>query len=85
MEICERTGKVCYSQKEAGKQVHGAMRHSSKKQVPLRSYMCKYCGTYHLTHYKNAIFFDGKSTKKWYKESKQKYKEYNEEYEELKK
>ena len=53
--ICESTGKICYSKKEAGKAINGAKKrhytdgHSAKK-IPRRKYYCEKCGCYHLTH-----------------------------------
>ncbi len=49
---CEKTGKICYSQKVANRVVHCA-KWSKAKKTPKRVYYCAYCGTYHLTHIKN--------------------------------
>ena len=52
---CNVTGKVCYSQKEAGNVIRRLKRHRigiTNKKIPMRTYYCKYCGTYHLTHFK---------------------------------
>jgi hypothetical protein len=62
--ICEPTGKICYSQREAGIMLNSLKnsRHrwnNRNKIIPLRSYRCEYCNTFHLTHYKKRM-------KKWY-------------------
>lgn len=47
---CRFTGKVCYSQKEAGNVVRRLKRHRigiTNKTIPMRTYYCKACGTYH--------------------------------------
>jgi tyrosyl-tRNA synthetase len=75
-EICESTGKIKYSKKEAntiinsyrsyknivtddmGKTIrmkrfkNKKVRQSNKDCIPSRSYYCKECGTYHITHMK---------------------------------
>lgn len=54
--ICKKTGKICYSSKEAGNVIRrlkfskGGVKN---KKIPKRQYYCCWCGTYHLTHYKN--------------------------------
>lgn len=54
-KICEATGKVCYSRREAGEAI-GWFRNGhffgGTRDVPKRYYLCPFCGTYHLTHYK---------------------------------
>ena len=56
--ICEQSGKVCYSQKDAGdlirhfKNTRRRKRSDTGKHIPQRSYKCEFCGAYHLTHYK---------------------------------
>lgn len=47
-EVCESTGKVCYSKREAGI-ARARCRHSKRDRVPRRIYFCKECGWYHLT------------------------------------
>lgn len=60
---CVNTGKVCYTEREAGvvinncrKHVHaGSHRwikadHSNSKNIPRRKCYCKDCGYYHVTH-----------------------------------
>lgn len=73
-EICPVSGKRCYSKKEANNAMHCAKYKSHKKKIPLRSYYCAACGTYHLTHYTNYMHKGEKSTKHWYKEAKENYK-----------
>lgn len=48
--LCDVTGKICYSQKDAGSIINGA-RHN-RKNKPKRMYLCKHCNSYHLTHFK---------------------------------
>lgn len=55
--ICIKTGKTCFSKKEAGNCIRRFKTRrrknlSRQKQIPLRSYYCDYCGTYHLSHSK---------------------------------
>jgi hypothetical protein len=53
-EYCEVTNKICYSQREASNIIASVKRWRSckkPKQIPKRSYYCKYCGCYHLTHF----------------------------------
>lgn len=54
--ICEATGKICYTEKEAGIVMHYFKRKRNllfkRKFVPQRSYFCNDCGAYHLTHFK---------------------------------
>lgn len=48
-------GKICYSQKEAGnviRRIKKKKRGIKNKIIPMRTYYCKECGTYHLTHFK---------------------------------
>lgn len=73
-DICEKTGKRCYSKKDANNAMHAAKNHSHKKRIPLRSYYCSYCGTYHLTHFSSYLQKKEKSTKNWYKKAKENYK-----------
>lgn len=50
-KLCEKTGKICYSRKEANT-VRNLAKSSRSKKVPKRVYFCNYCKTYHLTHMK---------------------------------
>lgn len=57
-ERCPITNKVCYSRHEAAETLAWFKRTRGKhgklgKSIPTRSYLCKFCGTYHLTHYRN--------------------------------
>ena len=59
-QYCQRTGKICYSRKDANETIsffkRGHRNHKwghRGKQIPQRSYYCEYCKAYHLTHYKN--------------------------------
>ena len=60
---CEETGKVCYTEREAGEAISNFKRHihagshhwikgdySNSKNIPRRKYYCQNCGYYHLTH-----------------------------------
>lgn len=54
-EICQQTGKVCYSQRDASLEIANfkkRKRLSHGKNIPQRSYICQFCGCYHLTHYR---------------------------------
>lgn len=71
---CEATGKRCYSKKDANNAIHAAKRKSAKKHIPLRSYYCSVCGTYHLTHFTQYMHKGERTTKQWYRKAKEKYK-----------
>ncbi len=59
---CTYTGKICYTQREAGMVINDCKRHrifgrhsvkvgyGNSKSIPRRKYYCKYCGYYHVTH-----------------------------------
>ena len=54
--VCESTGKICYSKKEAGITINRAKKHyhsddesNASKKIPKRKYYCEKCGHYHLT------------------------------------
>ena len=66
--ICYFSGKICYSQREAGMVITGCKKHfyagkrhwvksahgtGSSKSIPRSKYYCKDCGYYHVTHIKN--------------------------------
>ncbi len=56
--ICSEVNKVCYSQRRAGEVLRLAKirkNHHVKKNIPLRSYKCKYCGCWHLTHFRKTV------------------------------
>lgn len=55
-EICKATGKLCYSKAEAGARIHNVKKNHYKKsfqtnngKIPIRLYICKECGAFHLT------------------------------------
>lgn len=73
-DICEKTGKRCYSKKEANNVIHAAKRKSAKKRIPLRSYYCTKCRTYHLTHFSYYQQNNERTTLTWYKKTKENYK-----------
>lgn len=53
MTVCWKTGKVCYSYREAHFQLNSWKRRRGKgrrKHIPKRAYRCEWCGLYHLTH-----------------------------------
>lgn len=49
--VCEHCGKAFLSEREAGEIINAAMHHhgNNSKLIPKRAYMCKLCGTYHVT------------------------------------
>ena len=47
-EYCSKTGKRCYSEREAADTIRIAKKHHGKYS-PKRKYFCKYCGFWHLT------------------------------------
>lgn len=59
---CEKTGKVCYSLRDAREAIRLAKRRTNgcKNKIPLRTYFCKYCGTYHNTSQKTQMSKRGK-------------------------
>lgn len=61
--VCEYTGKICYTQREAGAVINNCRKHfyvgnhrwikskySNSKYIPRRKYFCKECGYFHVTH-----------------------------------
>lgn len=62
-ERCSRTGKVCYTERDAGEMLNRTRdkryikrKHLNSKNAPRRKYRCEFCGWWHLTHqpfYKN--------------------------------
>jgi len=51
--ICEVCGKVCFTLREAGNFIAKCKRKKCMKKnnfIPKRSYYCKSCGYYHITH-----------------------------------
>ena len=54
-EKCHATGKVCYTQREANEVIRLFKKRSFKchsTNIPQRSYVCQFCGNYHLTHFR---------------------------------
>lgn len=49
MNICPHTGKVMYSQRDAGDVLRLAKMSRSNK-IPRRAYRCKWCRCWHVTH-----------------------------------
>lgn len=78
-EYCPVTHKRCYGQKDANNVIAHAKYSKGSKTTPMRSYFCKHCGAYHLTHFKTRIKMGEKTTKHWYKAAKEKYKNYYDE------
>lgn len=81
---CEMTGKVCYTEREAGVVINNSKRHvhvgchrwikadrGNSKNIPRRKYFCKDCGFYHVTHL--ALYDFGSQDGVWEEEF---YKEY---------
>lgn len=59
--ICQKTMKTCFSKKEAGNCIRRFKTRRRKtfnrqKQIPMTSYFCEYCGTYHLTHNRKFLY-----------------------------
>ena len=69
--VCEKTHKICYTQREAGNIVNDCRRHGYKKcglrqkNKPMRKYHCEYCNAWHITHYKS--YYGEKPKSKKYK------------------
>ena len=55
-DICETTGKKCFTKKDAATCINGLARNRRRRKIhsalPKRYYFCEHCGMYHLTHYK---------------------------------
>ncbi|MBQ5492065.1 MAG: hypothetical protein IIT68_08445 [Treponema sp.] len=60
--MCETSGKVCYTEREAGGVINGCKKHLNAgnsrsvkaghgKNIPRRKYFCKVCGFYHVSHF----------------------------------
>lgn len=60
---CIKSGKICYSEREAGIIINGCKKHiyirhgipvksshGNSKAIPRRKYICPDCGFYHVTH-----------------------------------
>ncbi len=61
--MCFFSGKICYTEREAGLVINGCKKHvysahgklvksahGNSKAIPRRKYFCKECGFYHVTH-----------------------------------
>lgn len=61
--MCIFTGKICYTEREAGIVINGCKKHvhvgggkfiksahGKSKAIPRRKHYCKDCGFYHVTH-----------------------------------
>ncbi|MBQ0168008.1 MAG: hypothetical protein KBT02_12955, partial [Treponema sp.] len=66
--LCIETGKICYTEREAGIVMNKARKHSyeghmkthkehyaNSKEIPRRKYWCKACGFYHVTHMSRSM------------------------------
>ena len=56
--VCSETGKKCYGRREAARKISWFKKKNRRcvsvgKCIPARYYLCKFCGMYHLTHYRN--------------------------------
>ena len=55
-KICQRSGKVMLTKREAGSQLNSLKGHRTSSHIgrgtnkPKRAYFCDYCGMYHVTH-----------------------------------
>lgn len=53
---CRLSGKICYSRRDAGEILNKYKRHRGSdhcgrnKKRPIRSYFCRNCGCFHITH-----------------------------------
>ena len=67
--MCIFTGKICYTEREAGLVINGCKKHfyaghgrwaksahGNSKSIPRRKYYCKDCGFYHVSHLKSFVF-----------------------------
>lgn len=60
-QICEITGKICYSRKKAGEIINTLKRNPigkrqkapKRKKIPMRCYFCKFCKSWHTTHFRS--------------------------------
>ena len=61
---CQDTGKICYTEREAGIVINGCKKHiyagnrhwakaqyGNSKDIPRRKYFCKDCGYFHVSHF----------------------------------
>lgn len=74
-KFCHKTGKVCYSESEAGfilnrskthfKSRHGRKMSKVKDYKVTRKYRCEVCGYYHLTHRAYYGLAQKKGGNKW--------------------
>ena len=68
-KICERTQKICYTQKEAGLIINSCRKHGYKKwgveqkNNPMRKYHCEFCKCWHTSHYKSYFGNNPKNKK----------------------
>lgn len=68
-KICERTQKICYTQKEAGLIINRCRKHGYKKwgveqkNKPMRKYHCEFCKCWHTSHYKSYFGNNPKNKK----------------------
>lgn len=54
-QVCYKTGKTCFTQREASETIRKFKfsRNSKRgKIIPQRSYYCKFCRSWHLTHFR---------------------------------
>lgn len=54
-QYCPVTGKACFSRRAASdliRRMKQARRGNRPKTIPQRSYLCQYCRSWHLTHYR---------------------------------
>ena len=76
--MCIFTGKICYTEREAGHVINSCKKHvylghgrcgksshgtGSSKAIPRRKYYCKDCGYYHVTH--KALYDTDSLTRAW--------------------
>ncbi len=83
--MCIFTGKICYTEREAGLVINGCKKHvhmgnnhwaksahGNSKAIPRRKYYCKDCGFYHVTHL--ALYDFGSQNYAWEEDFYKNYK-----------
>lgn len=69
MNTCSSTGKVCYSERDAGALINKYKKHKGRfasKKRPVRKYRCNMCNCWHVT----SMAFITDDVKEFYKKQK---------------
>lgn len=63
---CKNTHKICMSKKEAQEVINFARTRKThrRKEIPVRIYLCEFCGNYHTTHQDQKKKFGNEKQKK---------------------